>query len=159
MMESLARRFWSKVQKQSPDSCWEWQAYTNKNGYGWMYVDGASRPSHRVSALLNNLIDSLSNPLHVLHRCDNPKCCNPKHLFLGTNKENVADRVSKGRTRSVSKHGEANGMSKLTKEQVGQIRGLYFAAQFSQSQLARKYGIRQSHVSRLVNQVRWGAVS
>ncbi|NDG33300.1 hypothetical protein EB118_24940 [bacterium] len=115
-----------------------------------------SRPSHRVSALLHDLIESIHSTLHVLHTCDNPKCCNPKHLFTGTNADNVADRTAKGRTKTPLQYGALNSMSKLTIEQVRQIRGLYFASRFSQSQLAKKYGVRQSHVSRLVNGLRWG---
>ena len=158
-MMSLADRFWAKVSIGDENACWDWQAFTNKNGYGWMYLDKKSGPTHRVSAMLHGLIDSLASPLHVLHKCDNRKCCNPAHLFVGTNADNVADRVVKGRSKGLSQYGETNGMSKLTDVQVGQIRGLYFAAAFSQSQLAKQYGVRQSHISRVVNGVRRGGVS
>lgn len=158
MRQSLADRFWAKVKKGLPEDCWEWQAGTNNKGYGWMYTKHGSKPSHRVSALLHDLIESIHSTLHVLHICDNPKCCNPKHLFTGTNADNVADRTAKGRTKTPPQYGDLNSMSKLTIEQVRQIRGLYFASRFSQSQLAKKYGVRQSHVSRLVNGVRWGEV-
>lgn len=156
----MADRFWAKVAAGDANACWDWQAATNAYGYGWFGV-GPNKvtTAHRVSAMLHGLIDSLDSPLHVLHRCDNRKCCNPAHLFVGTNTDNVADRVAKGRSKGIRQHGETNGMAKLTDIQVGQIRGLYFAAAFSQSQLARQYDVRQSHISRVVNGVRRGGVS
>ena len=149
-------RFWAKVNAVG-DGCWEWQAALN-NGYGWFNVDGRIRNAHRVAALLSGKIDSLDSELHVLHKCDNPKCCNPDHLFVGTNADNVADRVKKGRSGVVRHIGQTNGMSKLTNAQVKEIRGLYFASMFSQSQLARRYGVHQPHISRIVNGIRCGGV-
>lgn len=158
-MKTVADRFWAKVNVAGVNDCWEWSAAVNVNGYGWMHFVSEARPAHRVSALLHGLIDSMASPLHVLHKCDNRKCCNPKHLFVGTNLDNILDRVSKGRSKSKPQHGEANGMAKLTNVEVGQIRGLYFSSMFSQSQLAKKYGVHQPHISRLVNNVRRGGVS
>jgi predicted XRE-type DNA-binding protein len=79
-------------------------------------------------------------------------------LFLGTNVDNVADRVSKGRSGYRAMHGEENGASKLTNTQIRQIRGMYKFANFSQSQLARIFAVQQSQVSRIVNGVRGGGV-
>jgi len=155
-MTTLADRFWKKVNVSDSTQCWEWKAYTLKSGYGWMYVgDRKSNFSHRVSALLNGLIDTLDSKLHVLHRCDNPKCCNPSHLFLGTNADNVADRVSKGRTKHTPMHGEKNGMVKLSEEDTQNIRTLYSEGEISQSKLANLYGVRQPQISRIVNGKRW----
>lgn len=157
-MKSIAERFWRKVDKTDPDQCWEWTACVNASGYGWMWLNKESKPAHRVSAVLHNLIDSISSSLHVLHKCDNRKCCNPSHLFVGTNADNVADKVAKGRCGSSKQIGQTNGMSKLKNIQIGEIRGLYFSSCFSQSQLAKRYGIKQPHVSRIVNNVRCGGV-
>ena len=96
--------------------------------------------------------------MHVLHKCDNPKCCNPDHLFIGTNADNVADKVSKNRCGFKRMYGQSNGASKLTNAQIKEIKGLYFASMFSQSQLAKCYGVTQPHVSRIVNGVRCGGV-
>jgi len=159
-MMAVADRFWAKVRQGQPEACWEWQAATNAHGYGWFAVKtGHSTASHRVSAWLSNLMPSLDFEGHVLHKCDNRKCCNPAHLFLGSNKDNVADRVAKGRSGAARQTGELNGMAKLTDKEVGQIRGLYFSSRFSQSQLATQYGVRQPHISKVVNMVRRGGVS
>lgn len=150
-------RFWSKVNKQEEDSCWEWTAALN-NGYGWFFVNGKARNAHRVAAFLSDMIDDIDGGMHVLHKCDNTKCCNPKHLFLGTNADNVADRVKKNRSGHKKMIGQENGMSKLSDVEVRTIRGLYFSSQNSQSKLAKRFNVQQSHISRIVNNVRCGGV-
>lgn len=87
--------FWAQVRRD--EACWEWQAARNSGGYGWFRF-GPSRTStgaHRVAYELVN--GPIPAGLGVLHRCDNPPCCNPAHLFLGTNQDNVTDKVNKGR--------------------------------------------------------------
>lgn len=90
-------RFWPKVdQTGGPDACWPWMACRNRHGYGKVGVGGISVTAHRaVWELANGPIPA---GLHVLHRCDNPPCVNPAHLFLGTNADNVEDKVRKGRS-------------------------------------------------------------
>jgi predicted XRE-type DNA-binding protein len=156
-MKSFDERFWQKVSKKEDDSCWEWNA-AFMNGYGWFSFNKQEGPkfAHRVSALLSGLIDDINSDLHVLHKCDNTKCCNPKHLFVGTNADNVADRVKKNRTKFVSKYGEANGMSKLTSDDVVSVRNLYKNKDISQSKIAKMFNIKQPQVSRIVNQLRRG---
>jgi hypothetical protein len=156
----MSQRFWGKVSKQDDESCWEWTAAL-MNGYGWFHVNKTHGPkfAHRFSAFLNGLIDSIDSDMHVLHKCDNPKCCNPKHLFVGTNADNVADRVSKNRSGFKKLHGQSNGMSKLLDSDIRTIRGLYFSDQISQSKIAKLYGVKQPHISRIVNNVRCGGVS
>ncbi len=154
----LANRFWLKVNKGTELECWEWQGASLSKGYGWVSTPIGSRTAHRVAAYLSGLLDNLTDTLHVLHRCDNPKCCNPKHLFVGTNNDNVADRVAKGRSKSKPMHGQYNGASKLLDAQVSQIRHMYQSGEFSQSQLAKTFGVKQPHISRVVNGVRCGGV-
>lgn len=157
MRLSVAERFWSKVNKGEDHVCWEWTAALN-NSYGWFSINKKARHSHRVAAFLAGLIPSVDGGLHVLHRCDNPKCCNPNHLFVGTNADNVADRVAKGRSGRSYLWGEKNGASKLTNEQIKQVRLLCFQDKMSQTQVAKMFNIRQPHVSRIVNNVRCGGV-
>lgn len=93
--ERVAELFWTKVRKG--ESCWEWQASVNSSGYGWFRFGEKRTPTgaHRVAYVLAN--GPIPDGLQVLHRCDNPPCVNPTHLFLGTNGDNHADKLAKGR--------------------------------------------------------------
>jgi hypothetical protein len=155
-MRPIEERFWEKVSKRDVQSCWEWTAHCLKSGYGWFAVrKGLSRGAHRVSAVFAGLIDRIDSELHVLHKCDNPKCVNPAHLFTGTNADNVADKVSKGRTGWKAQPGTKNGMSKLVDSQVLFIRRLYASGKFSQSQLGSAFGVGQPTIHKIVNGHRW----
>lgn len=145
---SLEERFWPKVLKLGPDDCWLWQANKNNMGYGMIRFGGSieKKLAHRVSYILENGL--IADDICVLHRCDTPACVNPKHLFLGTKHENVLDMISKGRkvvrwnpnNRPPIKRGSAHGESKLTEEQVLEMRDL-MAHGATGPQMAKKYGI------------------
>jgi hypothetical protein len=94
--DSLLNRFWSKVKKT--DNCWEWQACKNEHGYGILNIGkrglGKIR-AHRLSFIIHK--GEIPESLLVCHRCDNPTCVNPEHLFLGTQKDNTQDMIKKGR--------------------------------------------------------------
>lgn len=108
-----------KFCKTNEYGCLEWQRYTNKHGYAHVYFNGKQWSVHRLSYLLN--IGAIPKNKWVLHRCDNRKCINPDHLFLGNNKINTQDRVNKNR----SARGEGNGSAKLTIEDVKKIKILF----------------------------------
>lgn len=94
----LAKRFWPKVDASGGDnSCWTWRASKHTNGYGQIGSGGRGRPllSHRVSWQLTN--GDIPAGMVVCHKCDNPLCCNPAHLFLGTQADNLKDMTDKGR--------------------------------------------------------------
>jgi hypothetical protein len=94
----LEQRFWGKVVRGTPDECWTWIGGHDHRGYGYLRLPGRSggqTGAHRVAWMLAN--GDLPEGCHVLHRCDTPSCVNPRHLFLGTNYENVQDKVAKGR--------------------------------------------------------------
>lgn len=96
MRPSMEERFWSKVDLKGPDDCWEWQASKLPDGYGSFGVRSrVVDKAHRVSWVLKN--GPIPDGMSVCHRCDNPPCVNPDHLFLGTQQDNMKDMVSKGR--------------------------------------------------------------
>jgi len=89
------QRLWNKVAKTSPDECWPWKAYRNGCGYGTIQCDGRSLLAHRVVYELT--VGPIPPGMNVLHSCDNPACCNPDHLWTGTQADNIADMYAKGR--------------------------------------------------------------
>jgi hypothetical protein len=114
------------------------------------------RKAHRIAWILTN--GEPSEGAQILHRCDNPPCCNPAHLFPGTHQDNMADRNAKGRTtagRHHGAHGEQSHLAKLTLPDVRAIRRAYAAGGVSQSALGAQYGVSQTQVGRIVRGVRW----
>lgn len=158
-MKTLKERFYSKVDNSSgPDSCWPWMASCVSGGYGQLgsTKGKANFLAHRLAWEFAN--GSIPEGMQVLHKCDNRKCCNPNHLFLGTQKENMHDMISKGRkvcrTREESV-GEASPQAKLTWEIVRAIRKEYEALKSRQVDLARKYGISQPQISTILIKKSW----
>ena len=120
------------------DECLEWTAGVNNNGYGRTLAWNKSWLAHRLALHLEG-IDITG--YCVLHSCDNPLCCNPKHLRLGTQQDNMADRGSKGRT-----------ASKLTEEQVLEIRAI---TGMTQRAMAARYGVTEDAISKIINRRNW----
>jgi len=96
---------WSKVDKRNEDECWEWKGYKNKEGYGRAWINDKGYYAHRViyslaypNTISLNAPKSTDDTGFLLHTCDNPSCCNPKHLFIGSHWDNMADKVAKGRS-------------------------------------------------------------
>lgn len=141
-MIDYAARFWSKVEKT--EGCWVWQGVTDKDGYGH-FSQGRSTGSrspqmaHRVAFALER--GPIQTGLHVLHHCDNPPCVRPDHLFLGTNVDNVRDRMQKGRQGRTVRHcGSRNGQSRLTEPQVLEMWALFNTGNHSVGALAARFG-------------------
>lgn len=129
--------------------CWLWQGSTNTKGYGNIRYAKKSCHVHKLTwELLNG---EVPNRLCVLHSCDTPSCANPGHLFLGTNIENVKDKVRKGR--QARNAGEVP-WAKLTWDKVARIRSEYSAGT-TQTQLAGQYGVTQANISEIVRHNTW----
>lgn len=124
------------------DGCWDWSGHKDKKGYGRIMVDGKIRLAHRVSWELHERL--LKPGEQVLHRCDNPSCTNPEHLFVGSQKDNIRDMWAKGRAKpgKINSVGSANGSSRLTSDDVYAIR----ASKEPTRYLAAFYGIHPTHV-------------
>lgn len=139
--------FWSRVRRGK--GCWEWQGARNHDGYGTLWVGRRKVRAHRLVWEL--VVGEIPDGLYVLHRCDNPPCCNPAHLWLGTAADNSADMVAKGRARGGRNggpgagplpydrqpRGERSGAARLTESDVRIIRG----SSLSQRELGRRYGV------------------
>jgi hypothetical protein len=151
---SDALRFWLKVDMSG--DCWEWIAARDSSGYGHIFWHGGVSSSHRISWEMAN--GPIPKDMCVLHKCDNRRCVNPEHLFIGTRADNNRDRDNKGRT--VILRGENHGYAKLSDRQVLEIRSRYSAGGVTQKALASLYGVVQSHISTLVlGKMRAGAKS
>lgn len=153
--ESVGQRFNKRVMRNN--SCWEWTGPFSKGGYGqFAYTHADKRSAHRVAWELANGV--IPDGLHVLHKCDNRKCVRPDHLFLGTAIDNIADMDAKGRRNSTARHkGETSPRSKLKNEDIKIIRELHSNG-IKQNEIACKYNIHDSAISRIINKKRWGHI-
>ena len=111
-------RFWSRLNILGDEECWEWQARKDKHGYGLTFYNEENWFAHRIAWIVAN--GAIPDGQCVLHRCDNPSCVNPSHLFLGTRADNHADMVEKGRNKNPQKPVRGHG-AKLSQEEVEEI--------------------------------------
>lgn len=159
-LSSPKLRFWSNVDKNGPEHptlgrCWLWTASKNRRGYGKFVVRKKSCPAHRYSWILH--IGNIPLGLCVLHRCDNPSCVNPDHLFIGTDVDNIADRDSKGRQCK----GEDTNTSKLSEDDVRWVRQHHVIGdkEFGTRGMARKLGVTPLVVRSILQGKSWKHVT
>lgn len=147
-------RFWKYVQKGP--GCWPWVGGRFPFGHGSFWLKGKNVKASRVAWVLKH--GPIPAGQNVLHKCDNPPCCNPDHLFLGTLADNNADAKAKGRTRGGAPPGEGNGKSKLRTADVLEIRRAHAAGE-ARSAIARRLGVSHSAVGGVLSGRTWRHVA
>ncbi len=145
----LTERFWSKVGVAHRLRCWPWRGSTDKHGYGTLMHEKKFIRAPRVAFFLRNG----KWPNNACHKCDNPICCNPDHIFDGTHGDNMRDMVAKGRNKT--DRGEAHGRSVLTDEKVLAMRDDYTKGGIALITLAVKYGCSFSTARRVIARENW----
>lgn len=147
-----AHEFWSRVDVRGPKDCWEWRGHRAKTGYGVLQLQGHKYLAHRIAWTRVN--GDIPAGMLVCHKCDNPPCCNPAHLFLGTYVDNAQDRNAKGR----QARGSANGRAQLDEYLVRELRRMYATGRYTYKKLARMYGVSYTVVANILNEKLWKGV-
>ena len=181
--EAIIKRFWSKVMIGTPNECWEWTAGCDKDGYGQFSIGYTGTRAHRFSYLINR--GPIAKGMVVCHTCDNPRCVNPSHLWLGTIEDNNRDMKAKGRsavgqrngaytkpeTRARGdRHGSAihpermlrgsqQSQAKLTEADVRFIRSAVALHTSTQAELSRRFGVSQSKISQIIKRRAWAHIA
>jgi len=152
--EHHIKRFWSKVAKSnSLNDCWLWiskSTFGTNRDYGKFTINGKSIGAHKFSWILENN-KQVPKKHMVRHTCHNPKCVNPSHLIVGTHQDNMNDMVCNNRQAK----GESNGNSKLSKEQVIQIRAQYIPKVVTIYNLANTYNVSPALINHIINRKIW----
>lgn len=165
LSETLPDKFWGKIDKSGPipnhqqhlGRCWKWCGSKLVSGYG-LYTFRRHQKGIQNRVLVHRLVwvlfnGPIPNGKWILHHCDNPACCNPDHLFCGTPADNGRDKSLKGRSNPPV--GERAGNSKLTDEDVIEIRKVCSLGTVNQTEIAKLYKIGQYEISRIKNRKRW----
>lgn len=146
--------FWSRT-KVCKSGCWEWSGpyHSNQKGreYGTVWHGQTKFKTHKIAYILTK--GKISEGMYICHKCDNPKCVNPDHLYQGTPKDNNSDCIK--RNRANREKGEERYCAKLTEENVNSIRLEYVKKYGEITRLARKYGVSCTAIYNVVHHVRW----
>lgn len=165
-LAAASHRFWPKILIGKPTACWLWQAGRDKNGYGKFAASGHQMRAPRVAWILAH--GNIPQGMFVCHTCDNPGCCNPRHLYLDTPGGNTRDAAQKGLLTTGDKHhcrrnpelyvrGERNSNSKLTDADVRVIRARVRSGE-TKSAVARSYGVNVRTIRFIMNRTTWAHV-
>lgn len=151
--KSLPRLMRQRVIKGAPNECWPWDGMVNEKGYGRFQLrTGVTVAAHRLAYFLAR--NDWPGALVVCHSCDNRRCCNPEHLWLGVHAENMADMAAKGRAHRPL--GEKANRSKLTAAQVRDIRSRYRCDRRGDGKTAAaEFGISRSGMSSILRRQTW----
>jgi hypothetical protein len=141
--QALQLRFREKVQVGGPDDCWDWQGATHRQGYGAFAISRRPIPAHRVAF---HLATGDCGPQDdVLHRCDYKPCCNPAHLYIGTDVENAGDRVIRG----------LSSPRRLSAEQSNEVRRLYATGEWTHRKLSILFSVSRRCIFRTLHNEHW----
>lgn len=148
-------RFWSKVKKTR--GCWIWIGFVDALGYGKFRIGRKVENAHRVAYEIFK--GPIKKGLIVCHSCDNPSCVNPKHLWIGTHRDNKMDCVSKGRAyiggTPPRLFGNKHPNSILTSKQIREIKRIYTGKYGEQTALGKKFGVCRTTIGKIVNGINW----
>jgi len=156
---SASEKFWQFLEPGDSGSCWLWRGRINDGGYGVLShsEDGKTQLfAHRLSYIIH--FGEIPDGLWVLHKCDNPPCCNPNHLYAGTAQDNMDDVVERSRRTWHGQKGEFHPRAKLTEEQVRFIRSQVFR-RGDRTRIAKRFGVSVSLVGMIINRKVWGHVT
>ena len=156
-MKDLFTRFTEKYKVCPITGCWLWTGALTGRGYGYILNGvGRNEGAHRVAYQLyyGEIGDN-----HVLHTCDNPRCVNPDHLFLGSHQDNMDDMAQKGRRKSNPPKGSAHIHAKLTEDLVKQIRSKYIPRIYTLQNLADEFGVSKRKIYLIVTRQNWRHVA
>ncbi len=155
MKRTLLERIMNRVEINPITGCWESTYSCNASGYAQIQVNGKKMNIHRT--IFEALGQKIPKGSCVLHKCDNRKCCNIRHLFFGTQADNIADMVSKGR--QAQPNGEKHYMAKLTEKNVIKIRKLLAAKELTQDEIGELYGVAAKVISDIKTGKSWSHLS
>ena len=150
-------RFWNKVNKNTDTGCWEWTARINRGGYGQFKLDGKFKTVSRLSYEWAFGIELTPNQF-ICHKCDNRKCVNPDHLFVGTHTDNMRDMWTKGRGKTSEQIGSKNNNSKLTDDDIIKIKQRIKNKETNIS-IANDFNVTHVMISLIRNNKRWKHIS
>lgn len=157
----LRERLLSKIKVNPITDCWEWQGSTKGMGYGYTIIgsrkDGTRRTASTHRLAYEEWKGEIPNGYFVCHKCDNPRCINPEHLFVGTRQDNIDDRERKGR--NIVKFGEDKSNSKLTMKDVKDARWERAYKGTTYQALADKYGVGKHTIMNAIKGKTWKCVS
>lgn len=156
--KSAQERFWAKVDIRNSEECWPWLAYKNRTGYGVFAEVASGPPEQKVYTLAHryayrDAIGTIPENHFICHKCDNPPCCNPNHLFAGTAKENAQDARSKGRVPKCRV-----GHATLDRFKVLKIVEMH-KQNIDRTEIAKRFGVKERTIRSIVNGERWTHVT
>lgn len=159
MRKTLEERFLSKVYVDPETGCWIWTGSRYKGGYGQIGARSIRKSNFAASQVAWMLYRGpIPKGMGVLHKCDNPSCANVDHLFLGDQKANVQDMISKNRN-GICYPGERNPQAKLSREQVLEIRRIAANDEkISHTKIAKQFGVSRRTIGFIISRQRWAHI-